>query len=142
VLLLLAPVLLFAYLVYLFVYPLYRTPLSSLNGPPAPSWLYGNFGNFKQVSTMCNSAPVQGWTAKYGPNGIVRSLDMALYMWSLRDATCVLTLIYQMPCLWTIDPITIAHVFDNGYDYAKPLGGREAIARLIGRSTLQAAVYP
>ncbi|KZV68237.1 cytochrome P450 [Peniophora sp. CONT] len=103
-----------AWLTWWFIIPLYQSPLWSLRGPPAPSWFNGHF---KQISTVRNSLQMQEWVAAYGPSFLVRWFGM-------------------MPCLWTIDPVTIAHILSHAYDYEKPLEGRLQVARLIAKSIL------
>ena len=56
-----------------FVIPLYVSPLSSLRGPPAVSWSYGNF---KQILTVRNTDLIQRWATDYGPSCLIRSLGM------------------------------------------------------------------
>ncbi|KZV67414.1 cytochrome P450 [Peniophora sp. CONT] len=97
-----------------FVLPLYRSPLWSLRGPTAPSWFYGNF---KQISTVRNALQIQEWVASYGSSFLVHWLGM-------------------MPCLWTIDPVTIGYVMSHAYEYEKPMEGRMQLARVMGKSIL------
>ena len=53
--------------------PLYSSPLQSLRGPPAPSLF---LGNFRQISTVRNSALMQRWIALYGPSFLIRWFGM------------------------------------------------------------------
>ncbi|VDC03529.1 unnamed protein product [Peniophora sp. CBMAI 1063] len=71
------------------------------------------------MTTVRNLSQMQEWVKVYGPNCLVRWFG-------------------KMPCLWTIDPVTVAHILSHADDYAKPLEGRLQVARIIPKSILTA----
>ncbi|KAF9485887.1 cytochrome P450 [Pholiota conissans] len=111
------PVLLAVLLLFtvLFLFPflrlLYRqrrSPLRHLPGPPAPSLL---LGNLEEMHDQENNALLARWGARYGPAYVYRG-----FLGGCR--------------LLTTDPVAVAHILGNAYDYPKPDFVRESLASM------------
>ena len=113
------------------IWPFYRSPLWSLPGPPPTNWRYGNF---KQISTVRNSLQMQEWITSYGPNFLVRWLGSVCLKCLCVPMLQSNRIPLQLPCLWTVDPVTVAYILSRSYDYERPLEGRLQVARLMAKS--------
>lgn len=82
---------------------------------------------------MRNALQIQEWVASYGPSFLVHWLGMVSLLASTRSMRAF-TRTAQMPCLWTIDPVTISYVMSHAYEYEKPMEGRMQLARVMGKS--------
>jgi hypothetical protein len=90
---------------------LYRqqlSPLRRLRGPASPSWL---LGNLEEMGDQENNNLFKRWEQAYGP-------------------TFVYTGFAGGQRLATTDPVAVAHILGNAYDYIKPEFIRDSLASM------------
>ncbi|KAF8195514.1 cytochrome P450 [Pholiota molesta] len=92
----------------LLLYRQRRSPLRLLPGPPAPSIL---LGNLEEMHDQENNALLARWGAAYGCAYVYRG-----FLGGCR--------------LLTTDPVAVAHVLGNAYDYPKPDFVRDSLASM------------
>ncbi|KAF9026096.1 cytochrome P450 [Hymenopellis radicata] len=85
-----------------------RSPLRRLPGPPSPSFFMGNLG---EMHDQENTNLLANWQAKYGPNFTYRG-----FIGGCRLMTC--------------DPVAVAHILGNAYEYPKPDFVRDSLATM------------
>lgn len=87
----------------------HRSPLRKLPGPPSPSFF---LGNLEEMHEQENTNLVARWTAAYGPAFVYRG--------------------FVSGCrLMITDPLAVAHVLGNAYDYPKPDFVRDSLAEMV-----------
>src|SRR5882757_1726128 len=86
----------------------WRSPLRHLPGPPSPSFF---FGNLKEMHNQENTNLIAQWVAQYGPTFVYRG-----FLGGRR--------------LITTDPVAIAHILGNPYQYPKPDFIRDTLASM------------
>ena len=86
----------------------FRSPLRHLPGPPSPSFLTGNL---EELHDQENNNLIANWVSRYGPNFVYRG-----FIGGCR--------------LMTTDPVAVAHILGNAYDYPKPDFVRDALASM------------
>ena len=118
ILLLLVLVLLTLYLIYPFLLLIYRqlrSPLRHLPGPPSPSFF---MGNLREMHDQENTNLIATWEAAYGSTFVYRG-----FIGGCR--------------LMTTDPVAVAHILGNAYQYPKPDFVRDSLASMAaGREGL------
>ncbi|KAI0373446.1 cytochrome P450 [Pilatotrama ljubarskyi] len=93
---------------------IYRTPLRTLPGPAAPSWIYGNL---KEIEAVEDTALPDRWFEQYGKCFMDREFFMT-------------------PRLWTLDPRAINHILTRSDDYQRPSEGRKLLMQVVGNGLL------
>ncbi|KAF7365456.1 Cytochrome P450 [Mycena venus] len=84
------------------------SPLSLLRGPPCPSFF---MGNLMEMHDQENNNLVAEWEAAYGSTFVYRG-----FIGGCR--------------LMTTDPVAVAHILGNAYDYPKPDFVRDSLATM------------
>jgi hypothetical protein len=85
-----------------------RSPLRYLNGPPAPSFF---FGNLIEMHDMENTNLLRDWEQVYG-----NTFRYKGFVGGCR--------------LMTTDPVAVAHILGHAYDYPKPDFVRDSLATM------------
>lgn len=109
---LLLAILLLVYLVFPFLRILFRqcfSPLRLLPGPPSPSFFIGNLA---EMHDQENNNFIHNWEKQFGSTFVYRG-----FIGGCR--------------LMTTDPIAIAHILGNAYDYPKPDFVRDSLASMV-----------
>ncbi|KAJ7134340.1 cytochrome P450 [Mycena epipterygia] len=86
----------------------FLSPLSLLRGPPCPSFF---MGNLMEMHDQENNNLVAEWEAAYGSTFVYRG-----FIGGCR--------------LMTTDPVAVAHILGNAYDYPKPDFVRDSLATM------------
>ena len=102
------PFLPFLYTSILLIIRQCRSPLRHLPGPPSPSFF---MGNLREMHDQENTNLITQWVAQYGPTFVYRG-----FLGGRR--------------LITTDPLAIAHILGNSYQYQKPDFIREVLASM------------
>lgn len=84
------------------------SPLALLRGPPCPSFF---MGNLMEMHDQENNNLVAEWEAAYGSTFVYRG-----FIGGCR--------------LMTTDPVAVAHILGNAYDYPKPDFVRDSLATM------------
>ncbi|KAK7048105.1 cytochrome P450 [Favolaschia claudopus] len=84
------------------------SPLTQLRGPPCPSFF---MGNLMEMHDQENNNLVAEWEAAYGSTFVYRG-----FVGGCR--------------LMTTDPVAVAHILGNAYDYPKPDFVRDSLATM------------
>ncbi|KIY62983.1 cytochrome P450 [Cylindrobasidium torrendii FP15055 ss-10] len=93
------------------VYKNYTNPLWRLNGPPSPSFIWGN------VKELTAAPTAPGWIKQYG-----RAITHSMF--------------FGRPRLMITDPKAVAHLLNHARDYPKHEGQRYALSRMVGPGVL------
>ncbi|KAF9031343.1 cytochrome P450 [Hymenopellis radicata] len=96
------------------IYAEFKSPIRSIPGPKASSWLYGNF---REIIKADNSVMHEKWISEYG-----RTLTYKGFLCRSR--------------LMTADTKAINHILNNAYDYPKPDITRFGLGRIVGQGIL------
>lgn len=105
------PLFFFSYALSAFIRLLVRqsiSPLRHLPGPPSPSFF---MGNLMQMHDQENNNLVADWESQYGSTFVYRG-----FIGGCR--------------LMTTDPVAVAHILGNAYDYPKPDFVRDSLASM------------
>ncbi|KAJ7695716.1 cytochrome P450 [Mycena rosella] len=86
----------------------FLSPLTRLRGPPCPSFF---MGNLMEMHDQENNNLVAEWEAAYGSTFVYRG-----FIGGCR--------------LMTTDPVAVAHILGNAYDYPKPDFVRDSLATM------------
>ncbi|KAJ7465309.1 cytochrome P450 [Mycena latifolia] len=86
----------------------FLSPLTLLRGPPCPSFF---MGNLMEMHDQENNNLVAEWEAAYGSTFVYRG-----FIGGCR--------------LMTTDPVAVAHILGNAYDYPKPDFVRDSLATM------------
>ncbi|KAF8158235.1 cytochrome P450 [Crassisporium funariophilum] len=87
----------------------FRSPLRHLAGPPSPSLF---MGNLEEMHDQENTNLIARWVHAYGSTFVYRG-----FVGGCR--------------LMTTDPVAVAHVLGNAYDYPKPDFVRDSLASMV-----------
>lgn len=85
-----------------------RSPLNRLRGPPVYSWF---MGNLPEMHDQENTNLIARWVAQYGSTFVYHGFG----------GGCRLI---------TVDPVAIAYILGNAYDYPKPDFVRDSLASM------------
>ncbi|KAJ7246417.1 cytochrome P450 [Mycena rebaudengoi] len=101
----------------------YLSPLGLLRGPACPSFF---MGNLEEMHDQENNDLVAEWEAAYGSTFVYRG-----FVGGCR--------------LMTTDPVAVAHILGNAYDYPKPDFVRDSLATMVaghdGLLTVEGSVH-
>jgi len=93
---------------FLLLWRQFCSPLRLLPGPPSPSFF---MGNLEEMHDMENNNLIERWVKSYGNTFVYRG-----FIGGCR--------------LITTDPVAVAHILGNAYDYPKPDFVRDSLASM------------